>query len=379
MGLTQALPSVPFVDLSRQHAPLADEIDAALRGVIEKSAFINGPEVELFESEWAEFCEAEFAVGVGSGTAGLFLTLQALGIGPGDEVIVPANTFIATALAVVHLGAKLVLVDCDQEAGTIEVDATARAQTKQTRAIIPVHLYGQAADLEPLVALAASENIVVVEDACQAHGARYRGRRVGGIGQAGCFSFYPSKNLGALGDAGAVVTNDGNLAKRLKLARDLGQARKYEHVMSGYNERLDTLQAAVLRVKLPHLDRWNALRRTHAVAYQEGLAESGVKTPSPATWGEHVWHLYVIRSSSRDGLADGLGGSGVQVGFHYPTPLHFQPALRGLGYRAGDFPHAEAWSRELLSLPMFPELEKDEISRVVEAVSSLPTVVTAVR
>lgn len=361
---------VPFVDLGRQHAEVRDEMDAAIARVIETSSLILGPDVAAFEEEFAAFCEAEHAIGVGSGTAAIQLVLEALGIGAGDEVIVPANTFIASVLPVAHLGARPVLVDCDPVTALIDVDAVARAVTPSTRAVIPVHLYGQPADMSALLELGEQHGFDVIEDACQAHGARYRGKRVGSLGRAGCFSFYPSKNLGALGDGGSIVTNDSDLADHLAKLRDLGQGRKYEHVVPGHNERLDTLQAAVLRVKLPHLDRWNEARRAHAAEYAERLADTNVAVPEVAGDREHVWHLYVIRSFERDRLREVLDAEGIQTGLHYPVPVHLQAAFASLGHGQGSFPVAEAWSREGLSLPMFAELESAEIDAVARALGT---------
>jgi dTDP-4-amino-4,6-dideoxygalactose transaminase len=355
---------IPFVDLARQHAQIRDEIDAALAQVIDDTAFILGPDVELFESEWADFCEADHAIGVASGTAAIELVLEALEVGAGDEVIVPANTFVASVLPIVDRGATPVLVDCDPATAVIDVGAVADAVTPRTRAVIPVHLYGQPADMDPLLELGEQHGFDVLEDACQAHGARYRARRVGALGRAGCFSFYPSKNLGALGDAGAVVTNDAELADRLRKLRDLGQARKYEHVIRGHNERLDTVHASVLRVKLRYLDEWNEARRRHAQKYAELLGDAGVVLPVAMDDREHVWHLYVIRSSERDGLRESLDTEGIQTGLHYPVPVHLQRAFASLGYNEGAFPVAEQWSREGLSLPMFAELTPAEIAAV---------------
>jgi dTDP-4-amino-4,6-dideoxygalactose transaminase len=362
--------TVPFVDLARQHASIRDEINAAIAHVIDNGIFILGSDVELFESEWAEFCGAEHAVGVASGTAAIHVLLEALGVGPGDEVIVPANTFVASALPVMHRGARPVLVDCDPVSATLDLDAVSAAVTGRTRAVIAVHLYGQAADMDPLLDLAERHGFEVLEDACQAHGARYRGQRVGTLGTAGCFSFYPSKNLGALGDGGAVVTNDSELADHLRKIRNLGQARKYEHVMLGHNERLDTLQAAVLRVKLRYLEGWNESRRQHARSYAERLAETDIVLPDQLEGREHVWHLYVIRTPDRDRVQMNLHAEGVQTGLHYPIPVHLQQALSSLGYEEGAFPVAEQWSREGLSLPMFAELETAEVAAVARALAT---------
>jgi dTDP-4-amino-4,6-dideoxygalactose transaminase len=358
---------IPFADLRALHDELRDELDEAIRTVVDSSAFILGPDVDAFEREFAAYCEADHCVGVASGTAALGLVFEALGIGAGDEVIAPANTFVATVMPLLHLGARPVLVDCDPETALIDTDAAAAAVTERTRAIVPVHLYGQPADIDPLRELCERRDIALVEDAAQAHGARYRGRRVGALGAAGCFSFYPGKNLGAFGDAGAVVTADGELAERLRWLRDLGQARKYEHVVAGHNERLDTIQAAVLRVKLRHLDRWNELRREAAAAYEDALTGTDVALPLTAPEREHVWHLYVVRSTRRDELRAALERNGVETGLHYPRPVHLQPALAELGHREGDFPASERWSREGLSLPMFPGLGRREAQEIATA------------
>src|SRR5436305_3471511 len=360
---------IPFVDLRSMHDELRDELEAAVQSVIDGNALILGPDVAEFEREFADYCEAEHCVGVASGTAALHLTFEALGIGHGDEVIAPANTYIATVLPFLHLHAWPVLVDCDPGTALIDPAAAEAAITERTRAIAAVHLYGQPADMDPLRELCDGHGLALVEDAAQAHGARYRGRRVGGLGRAGCFSFYPSKNLGALGDAGAVVTNDGDLAERLRWLRDLGQARKYEHVVAGHNERLDTLQAAVLRVKLPRLDDWNELRRAAAAAYEEALAETEVALPVTAPEREHVWHLYVVRSPQRDALREALEHEGIQTGLHYPTPVHLQPPFARLGHREGDFPASERWSREGLSLPMFPGVGAPEAQQVASVIN----------
>jgi dTDP-4-amino-4,6-dideoxygalactose transaminase len=360
---------VPFVDLGRQHEGLRPAIDAALGSVLDDGSFILGGQVEAFEQEWAAHCEAEHAIGVASGTAAIQLTLEALGVGPDDEVIVPANTFVATVMPVLQRGAKPVLVDCDATTAAIHIEAVAAALTARTKAIIAVHLFGRPAEMDALLELANERGVDVIEDACQAHGARYRGRRVGALGRAGCFSFYPSKNLGALGDGGAVVTNDGELAERVRLLRDLGQARKYDHVVVGHNERLDTIQAAVLRVKLPHLDSWNEARRGHAAEYRARLSALPIDVPALESDREHVWHLYVVRSPQRDRLRESLAAAGIATGLHYPLPVHLQPAFRSLGLGNGRFPAAESWADECLSLPMFPELRESEIDAVAGALA----------
>jgi dTDP-4-amino-4,6-dideoxygalactose transaminase len=361
--------TIPLVDLNRQYLSIKDEVDAALIEAVASTQYILGEEVDRFEEEFARYCEVEHCVGVSSGTAAIHLVLEAMGIGPGDEVIAPANTFIASILPVLKLGARPVLVDCDARTATIDTARAAAAVGPRTRAVIAVDLYGQPADHDALSALCDEHDLLLFEDACQAHGARYAGRRTGGIGAAAAFSFYPSKNLGALGDAGAVTTNDSGLAERVRLLRHLGQERKYRHTAIGWNERLDTVQATVLRVKLRHLDRWNELRRAHAATYSELLADASVVVPEVAEDAEHVWHLYVIRAPNRDEIHAELLANDVVPGMHYPLPLHLQPALRELGYVRGAFPIAEAWASELLSLPLFPELERDEIDLVAGIVS----------
>lgn len=284
-------------------------------------------------------------------------------------MIAPANTFIATVLPVLKLGARPVLVDCGEDAATVDAGEVAAAIGPRTKAVIAVHLYGQPAELEPLAALCEEHGLALIEDACQAHGARYKGRRVGGLGRVAAFSFYPGKNLGAYGDGGAVTTNDAELAERIRILRNLGQEEKYRHVLLGWNERLDTVQAAVLRVKLRYLDAWNDARRAHAGRYAELLAGAAVRVPRSVPDVEHVWHLYVIRAGERDELQQSLAAAGIASGMHYPLPLHLQPALSGLGYGSGDFPMAEGWAREMLSLPMFPELELAEISEIAGVVT----------
>jgi len=364
---TAGVHSIPFVGLARQHQALATELGEAFRRVVSSNSFVLGEEVDAFEGEWANYCETEFAVGVASGTAALHLTLLALGVGPGDEVIAPAHTFVASVLPILYVGARPVLVDCDASTGTIDVEEAAGAISARTRALIAVHLYGQAADIAELASLADERGFALIEDACQAHGARYRDRPGGSLGRAGCFSFYPTKNLGAFGDGGAVVTGDPELAERLRSLRDLGQRKKYEHLIVGFNERLDALQAALLRVKLARLDEWNEARRAAAAAYDDLLSGLPIRRPKVAATSEHVWHLYVIRADDRDRLRGELTEAGIETGLHYPLPVHLQPPLHGLGYETGSFPHAEEWSASGLSLPMFPELTLEEIEVVADA------------
>jgi dTDP-4-amino-4,6-dideoxygalactose transaminase len=360
--------NVPFVDLKAQYHSIAADIDRAITGVIANTSFILGPEVSSFEAEFANFCESDYCVGLDSGTSALELALRAYDIGPGDEVITVANTFIATVSAISFTGAQPVLVDALPETYTIDVAAVERAITASTRAIIPVHLYGQVADMEPLLSLARDYGIPVIEDACQAHGADYRGRRVGSSGNIACFSFYPGKNLGAYGDAGALTTNDPAIAERVRMLRDYGQTRKYHHEFIGYNRRLDAIQAAILRAKLPHLNDWNAARLRHASLYTALLADTSVITPSIHKVGSHVFHLYVIRTTNRDGLQAHLQDRGIATGIHYPIPVHLQRAYANHGYRQGDFPVTEQHAEEILSLPMYPELTRHQIEYVANAV-----------
>jgi dTDP-4-amino-4,6-dideoxygalactose transaminase len=363
--------AIPFVDLHRQYVSIKDEIDSALLNAVASTDYILGEELRRFEDEFAEYCDTRHCLGVGSGTAALQLALEAIGVGEGNEVIVPANTFIASVLPILRLGATPVLVDCTEDTATLDTDRVAAAITPRTRAIVAVHLYGQPADVDVLLELCRTRGIVLVEDACQAHGARYKGRRTGGLGRVAAFSFYPGKNLGAYGDAGAVTTDDDEIADRVRLLRDLGQSRKYLHTVPGWNERLDTLQAAVLRVKLAYLDRWNELRRGHAEAYAAALAGCGVRLPETAPWAEHVFHLYVIRTSARDRVRDSLSARGIATGMHYPIPLARQPALAELGLEPEAFPVTERWAEELLSLPMFAELEQDEVEAVAETIGEV--------
>lgn len=357
---------VPFVDLAAQYRAIEGEISEAVSKVLREGDFILGREVSLFEEEFAAFCEAKWAVGVDSGTSALELALRAYEIGPGDEVITAANTFIASALAISHAGATPVLVDVDADTYTIDVAAIEKAITPRTKAIIPIHLYGHPADMDPILQLAQRHGLVVIEDACQAHGARYKGKRTGSLGHAAAFSFYPGKNLGAYGDGGAVVTSDAAVAKRLGMLRNYGQKEKYQHMFRGFNRRLDTLQAAVLRTKLKHLDEWNEARRQHAKSYSRLLAQSGLVVPRASALCESVWHLYVIRINQRDALKEHLATRGISVGIHYPIPIHLQPAYRDLGHQPGDFPVTEEYSRQILSLPMYAELTPDILRRVAE-------------
>jgi dTDP-4-amino-4,6-dideoxygalactose transaminase len=360
---------INLVDLKRQYASIQSEVDGALLDAVASTQYILGEEVTRFEQEFAAYCSVAHCVGVASGTAALDLAYEAVGIGPGDEVIAPANTFIASVVPLFRLGATPVLVDCD-EFGQIDVERAAAAVTARTKAIVGVDLYGHPCDADALAAVCEEHGLVFVEDAAQAHGAEYKSRRCGSLGHVAAFSFYPGKNLGAYGDAGGVVTDDEEIADRIRILRDLGQRRKYEHVAIGGNERLDTVQAAVLRVKLRHLDDWNAARRRHAEQY-DLLLDGSVVSPAVAPWADPVWHLYVIRAANRDEIAAALGAAGIATGMHYPLPLHLQPALARLGHAKGDFPVTERWAETLLSLPMFPELEPAEVQRVADVITGV--------
>ena len=360
-------PVIPLVDLQRQHSSLREEIAAAIERVIARSDFILGGETREFEKEFARYHDVADCVGVADGTAALQLGLLALGIGPGDEVIVPANTFIASALAVSATGARPVLVDCDPDFYTIDPRSVEHALTPRTKALMPVHLYGHPAPMAPLLEIARDRNLFVIEDAAQAHGARYQGLVCGSMGDIGCFSFYPGKNLGACGDAGAIITRNRRIAERVRVLRDYGQKNKSVHAIKGFNSRLDTVQAAILRVKLPYLDRWNQQRRRAAAQYNELLCSPGFKTPSARQGTKPVWHLYVIQVEDRDLLQGALKGASVGYGIHYPTPIHLQQAYAELGYRRGDFPVAEYLSKRIISLPLFAEITRNELQCVARA------------
>jgi len=358
---------VPFLDLKAQYESIKDEVAVALEKVLDSTAFAGGPFVARFEEHFASYCRTRFAVGVGSGTEALWLALLGLGIGPGDEVITTPNTFIATAEAITFCGARPVFVDIDERTYNMDPDLLAQAVTGRTKAVIPVHLYGQPADMDRIMEVARAHELYVIEDACQAHGAEYRQRRAGSIGDAGCFSFYPGKNLGAYGEAGAVVTDNAQLAESIKMLRDHGQKEKYHHSLVGWNCRMDGFQAAILTEKLEHLDRWNQARRKNARLYNELLHQlDGVVTPFEAEYARHIYHVYAVLVDGRRDLLDALAGKGISCGVHYPVPLHLQPAYRDLGYGPGAFPVAERCAARELSLPMFAELTTAQIEYVVE-------------
>jgi len=366
---------IPFVDLNAQHAEIKKELKQAIKRVIEKSDFILGEEVRSFEKEFADYIGAKFAVGVNSGTDALFLGLLSLGVEKGDEVIVPAFTFIATALAVSFTGARPVFVDIDEQTYNIDINKIEKAITKKTKAIIPVHLYGQPADMHPILQIAKRHNLRIIEDCAQAHGAEYRfqetsnqkpvTRKVGSIGDIGCFSFYPTKNLGACGDGGMVVTNNKKIYKRLFMLRNYGRRDRYNHLVLGYNSRLDTVQAAILRLKLQKLDKWNNMRRQNAKIYNKYLKDCpGLVIPKEEEHLRHVYHIYAIRTKNRNEICDRLKQEGISVLIHYPIPLHLQPVYKNLGYRRGDFPISEKVANEVISLPMFPHLKIKDIEYV---------------
>lgn len=358
---------IPFLDLRLQHEPLEKEILAEVARILGSSAFILGDAVGIFERAFAQFCGTRFAVGTGCGLDALTLAMKAVGIGPNDEVVVPANTFIATALAVSNVGAKPVLVDVDPVSHNVTADMVESVLTPRTRAVIPVHLYGQLADMGPLMDLASARQLTVIEDAAQAHGAEYGGRKAGSIGHMGCFSFYPAKNLGACGDAGAVVTSDEELARRIACIGNYGSAEKDEHVVKGVNSRMDTLQAAILNVKLRHLAEWNHQRIEIAKLYSQSLSDlPSVELPAVRTDGSHVYHLFVIRVPRRDALLDFLRSRGVGVQIHYPKPIHLQAAYRTLGHSQGSFPVSERLAEGCLSLPIFPAMSSDQVRYVAE-------------
>jgi dTDP-4-amino-4,6-dideoxygalactose transaminase len=361
---------VPFVDLRAQYADVRDEVEAAVRRVLESGAYVLGPEVEAFEREFAAYCQSPHGVAVNSGTSALHLALLAADIGPGDEVITTPFTFVATAAAVCNAGARPVFVDIRRNSFTIDPELIEAAITPRTRAIVPVHLYGQPADMHPIMDIARRHGLAVIEDACQAHGAEYEGRRAGSMGDLGCFSFYPGKNLGAYGEGGLVVARDAGQAKKIRMLRDWGQERKYEHVLPGFNFRMDGIQGAILRVKLRRLEDWTERRRAAAKRYARLLADAGVGIPAEMAYARHVYHLYAIRTDDRPALQEALHAEQIQTGIHYPIPVHLQPAYASLGYTAGDFPEAEAAAREVLSLPMFPELTEPQQARVAEVLSA---------
>jgi dTDP-4-amino-4,6-dideoxygalactose transaminase len=358
--------NVPLVDITRQYRAICAEIDAAIHDVLEQGACVGDPYVGRFESAFAKYVGAQHCVGVSSGTSAIELTLRAAGVGQGDEVIVPVNTFIATAEAVIFAGAKPVFADVSEESQTLDPAEIARLITPQTKAVVAVHLYGQPADLAEITAIAAANGLLLIEDAAQAHGATYANKKIGSISLATCFSFYPAKTLGAYGEGGAVTTNSGDLADKIRMIANHGSRTKYIHEVLGYNHRLAALQAAILEVKLAHLDEAVQGRRNVAAQYNELLAGSAIRTPRELPGRTHSYHLYVTEVDDRDEVRERLSKVGVSTGVHYPVPLHLQPSMSYLGYKPGQFPRAEASASRILSLPLFPELQRDEVEYVAE-------------
>jgi dTDP-4-amino-4,6-dideoxygalactose transaminase len=359
---------VPYLDLKAQYQSIKPEIDAAIARVLDSCQFVLGPEVAAFEQEFAAYCGAAECIALNSGTSALHLALLAAGVGPGDEVITVPFTFVASVSAVTYAGARPVLVDIDPRTFTMDPAAIEAAITPRTKAILPVHLYGQTADMDPIMEIARRHGLIVIEDAAQAHGAKYKGHPTGSIGDMACFSFYPGKNLGAYGEGGAVTTSNAEYARTIRMLRDWGQDRKYHHVLKGFNYRMEGFQGAILRVKLRHLERWTEARRAVVNLYNQHLADSGVETPTEMPWARHVYHVYTLRADDRDGLQASLQADGIQTGIHYPVPAHLQPAYADLGYGRGAFPQAETAAKQVLSLPLYPELSSQAVAEVAGAV-----------
>ena len=362
---------IPFVDLKAQYTSIKDEVNAAIQGVLDSCQFTLGSEVVEFEKEFAAYSDAKIGVGVNTGTSALHLALLAAGVGRGHEVITVPFTFVATVSAIDYTGATPVFIDIDPKTFTMDAAALEDAITDKTKAIIPVSLYGQTADMDPILEIAKRHGLVVIEDACQAHGAEYKGRRSGSMADMTCFSFYPGKNLGAYGEAGMVVTDSAEYARTIRMLRDWGAEKKYHHVLKGYNFRMEGIQGAVLRVKLRRLEAWTEARRNAARHYDRMFAGSNVQTPLAMAYARHVYHLYAIRTKNRQVWQEALLAQGIQTGIHYPTPVHLLPAFADLGYGAGQFPHSERAANEVLSLPMFPELTQAQCEEVAHAVMGL--------
>lgn len=364
--------NVQFIDFSQQYKAIKDEIDVGLKQVFEKGNFILGEEEKNFESEFARYCGVQYGAGVNSGTDALYLALASLDVGPGDEVILPTFTFIATALCVSYTGAKPVFVDIEDTTYNLDPPKVEQALTKNTKVILPVHIYGQSADMEKILNIAKKNNIKVVEDAAQAHGASYQGKKIGSFGDISCFSFYPTKSLGAFGDGGMIVTDNQDIYEKILMLRDYGRIGRYEHKIKGYNSRLDTVQAVVLSAKLKRLDRWNRMRAKNALYYSELLkGVKGVKTPQTKKNRDHIYQTFAVRLKNRDRVCKGMKQKGIGVLIHYPIPLHLQEAYKELGHKAGDFPIAEAVAEEILSLPMFPHMTKKQIKYVCDSLKEL--------
>lgn len=364
---------VPYLDLKAQYRSIKPEIDAAISKVLESGEFVLGGEVASFEREFAAYCGSPECIALNSGTSALHLALLAAGIGPGDEVITVPFTFVASVAAVLYAGARPVLVDIDPRSFTLDPAAIEAAVTPRTKAILPVHLYGQPADMDPIMEIARRHGLVVIEDAAQAHGAKYKGQLAGSIGDIGCFSFYPTKNLGAYGEGGAVTTSNAEYARKIRMLRDWGQDGKYHHVLRGYNYRMEGLQGAILRVKLRQLEKWTETRRAIASKYNSLLADCGLERPVEMPWARHVYHVYTLRTEDRDSLRSALSAEGIQTAIHYAEPAHLQPAYSDLGYGKGAFPQAETAAKQVLSLPMYPELSAEAIAEVARAVKRATT------
>lgn len=366
--------NVPFIDFSEQYQTIKDRIDEGLKAVFEKGNFILGEEEKAFEAQFAQFCNTRHAIGVNSGTDALYLALGALDISVGDEVIIPTFTFIATALCISYTGAKPVFVDIEEETYNIDPQKLKDVITDKTKAIIPVHLYGQPANMDEIAAIAQKHNIAIIEDACQAHGATYKGKKTGSLGDIGCFSFYPTKSLGAFGDGGIVVTNSDAINEKIQMLRDYGRKGRYEHKIKGYNSRLDTVQAVILSAKLKHLDEWNELRNVHAAQYCALLKDvPGIKIPMIKEGRTHVFQTFAVRVLNRNIILEGMKTKGVGVFIHYPIPIHLQEAYADLDYKKGDFPMSEKIANEILSLPMFPHMDKEQIEYVCASLKEMST------
>ena len=370
---------IPYADLRSQYRSIKAEIDAAVLGVLDSTQFILGEEVVAFEREFAAYCRTTEAIGVNSGTSALHLALLAAGIGAGDEVITVPFTFVATAAAIEYARATPVFVDIDPETFTMAPSAIERAITPRTKAIMPVHLYGHPADMDPILDIARRRHLVVIEDAAQAHGSEYKGRRCGSMGEMAAFSFYPGKNLGAYGEGGAVVTSDPALAKTIRVMRSWGEERRYEHSVKGFNYRMDGMQGAILRVKLRHLEAWTEARRARAADYARAFASTGITIPVERPQCRHVYHVYAVRLPHRDATRAALQAADIQTGVHYPIPVHLQPAHADLGHRPGDFPVSEEVASQVLSLPMFPEMTAEQVQQVASAVQAARSPVAEVR
>ena len=356
---------IPFLDLKAQYTEIKPQVDAAVARVIESAQFVLGPEVAAFEERFAAYCGVRHCVALNSGTSALHLALLAAGVGPGDEVITVSMTFVATTAAILYCGAKPVFVDVDPDTWTMDPNLVKAAITPRTKAILPVHLHGLMADMDPIIEVADRAGLIVIEDAAQAHGSEYRGLRAGSIGDIGCFSFYPGKNLGAYGEAGAAVTNSSDLARQLALLRDWGQESKYNHVLPGYNFRMDGIQAAVLNVKMAYIESWTEARQAVASHYDRLLARAQFKRPLPPPHCRHVYHVYAVEVEHRDQVQKALSAAGIGTGIHYPVPVHLQKAYGELGYGRGDFPVTEAIANRFLSLPIYAELQPEQVAKVV--------------